>query len=80
MRQSMIIENDNGKREHFICPARDCEISLDDINKPIPRFFSHKHARNNGWACTGNIKFCQPGYDFVYVCSKCYKSLNKEIG
>lgn len=70
MQNTMVIEHDSGKREHYKCPCFDCKGSSSQV---IPKFYSFKHAIKNGWVLTKEIKYCPPDQKTVFVCPKCYE-------
>lgn len=72
MQNSMIIDQHSNKKEHHICPCRDCKGE----GGIIPTFYSNKHADAEGWKMTAHINFCDPDKEYVWVCPKCASAFN----
>ena len=72
MKNSFIIHWDSGSSEHFICPCcHDRKIK----DKEIPVYYSYRHAGENGWRHTKDIRYCPPEQTLgVWVCPECLKS------
>lgn len=71
MQNSMIIDS-MGKKDHHVCPCRDCKGE----GGIIPTFYSNKHASVEGWKMTAHIKFCDPDKEYVWVCPRCVAAFN----
>ena len=69
--EMMIIIGRNGRTLHM-CSCYKLSEPKEEISiEPIPEYYSDKHAYDNGWRCTDDIKFCPPGEDFQWVCPRC---------
>ena len=74
MKNSMVMQNDDGSKHHHLCPA--CRIDyLGDgqapNNETIPIFYSAKHACDKGWRRTTHHSFSENGQP-VWVCPDCW--------
>ena len=65
----MRIIRDGVVTEFHICTCCECNPLGNTI---IQEFYSEKHAKDEGWVKTSHIKYCDPKYDYVWVCPECW--------
>jgi len=71
----MAIRNRNGTKTLHMCPCWNLQVpdSIAVKDEIIPTFYSEKHAYDEGWKLTTDIKFCSPDDREQWVCPDCAK-------
>ena len=75
MKNSMIVINRDGSKQHHICPACRIDYSANGSERRdenIPTYYSEKHAEDEGWRKTNHIMYCDLQHAFVWVCPDCW--------
>ena len=70
--ESMIYSN--GEKRIFVMCATCRHFYASGENagpKPIPEFYSDRHAQDAGWRLTSYPLYCPPDKEFVWICPKC---------
>jgi len=72
--KEMIIIGRNESRTLHICPCFKMipiTEAVEAIDESITTYYSNKHAYDEGWRLTSDIKYCEPGMVSVWVCPDC---------
>lgn len=78
IKNSMIIQNNDGSKQRNICPACIIDYMAEgqaSINATVPIFYTRKHAYDEGWRKTTHHWFSKNG-NAVWVCPDCCHTYN----
>ena len=78
----MVIRNRNGTKTLHMCPCWNLQVpdSIAVKDETIPIFYSEKHAYDEGWKLTSDIKFCPSGVREQWVMPRLCKKIYLEKG
>lgn len=57
-------------KEMIMCVSRGCTTKPESTPK---KYYSYKHAQDDGWICTDHIQYCPPDVESVWICPECAK-------
>ena len=80
--KSMVYRDEKADRYVHVrcaaCPPPDLQALMNPPSDgTIPCFYSLKHAADAGWVATKDRMFCDPKYEFVFLCPECAKEFLK---